>query len=188
MKLNNYTSSITLYRNALEAMLNFLTLKPGSPHVTVVDLVGGAPTFVNTDASATDLLIILQAFAGSEYPPAVLLNEGYPGLLGGASLAAAAEVTRQGGAQGIMINCVTLAVANKAVKALAETTTLPFGVYANAGRSQPSREGVIRQRHSDGNFVAAAREWITSGASLIGGCCGTTPNTIRALNRLLASP
>ncbi|MCH7520283.1 MAG: homocysteine S-methyltransferase family protein [Candidatus Marinimicrobia bacterium] len=144
---------------------------------------------LETHITLDEARIALEAAAPTGLPTLVsYLVNGELNLWGGASLAAAAEVARQGGAQGIMINCVTLAVANKAVKALAETTTLPFGVYANAGRSQPSREGVIRQRHSDGNFVAAAREWITSGASLIGGCCGTTPNTIRALNRLLASP
>ncbi len=69
----------------VNAMLKFLSLKP-APHITVVDLVGPGPTFVNTDVNATDLLIILKAFKGDLYPPKVLLDGGYPDLQGGESL------------------------------------------------------------------------------------------------------
>lgn len=106
-------------------------------------------------------------------------------LLGGASLPAAIAAAEGGGAQGVLINCVSLAVAHEAVQALAGATTLPFGVYANAGRTQPSREGIIHQTHSNEDFVAAARDWIAAGATMIGGCCGTTPETIRALAPLM---
>ena len=67
------------------AMIKFLTLKP-APHITVVDLVGPAPTFVNTDVTATDLLILLRAFMGELYPPFVLVDGGYPDLQNGESL------------------------------------------------------------------------------------------------------
>lgn len=144
---------------------------------------------LETHITLDEACIALKAAAHTGLPTLVsYLVDDRLNLWGGASLVAAAEAARQGGAQGILINCVTLAVAHKAVKALAEITTLPFGVYANAGRTQPSREGIIHQAHSDEDFVAAAREWIATGATMIGGCCGTTPDTIRALNRLLASP
>ncbi len=144
---------------------------------------------LETHITLDEARIALQAAAHTGLPTLVsYLVDDELNLWGGASLAAAAEVARAGGAQGILINCVTLAVARKAVEALAGTTTLPFGVYANAGRTQPTREGVIHQSHSDEEFVAAAREWIATGATMIGGCCGTTPDTIRGLSRLLASP
>nr|CAB3466444.1 unnamed protein product [Digitaria exilis] len=38
---------------------------------------------------------------------------------------------------------------------------------------------------SDGDFVSYVSEWCKDGASLIGGCCRTTPNTIRAIHRTL---
>jgi hypothetical protein len=66
-------------------MIKFLTLKP-APHITVVDLVGPAPTFVNMDVNATDLLIILKAFKGEPFPPVALLEDGYPDLQNGDSL------------------------------------------------------------------------------------------------------
>jgi homocysteine S-methyltransferase len=38
---------------------------------------------------------------------------------------------------------------------------------------------------TDGDFVSYVREWCKDGAALIGGCCRTTPNTIRAIFRTL---
>jgi hypothetical protein len=38
---------------------------------------------------------------------------------------------------------------------------------------------------SDGDFVSYVNEWCKDGAVLIGGCCRTTPNTIRAIHRTL---
>lgn len=35
------------------------------------------------------------------------------------------------------------------------------------------------------DFVSYVSRWHEAGASLIGGCCRTTPNTIRAISRAL---
>jgi hypothetical protein len=61
----------------VNAMIKFLTLKP-APHITVVDLVGSAPTFVNFDVNATDLQMMLGAFKGDPFPPPPLVADGYP--------------------------------------------------------------------------------------------------------------
>jgi homocysteine S-methyltransferase len=37
---------------------------------------------------------------------------------------------------------------------------------------------------ASGDFVAEAREWLAAGARIVGGCCGTTAEHIRALGRL----
>lgn len=38
---------------------------------------------------------------------------------------------------------------------------------------------------SDDDFVSYVSKWHEAGASLIGGCCRTTPNTIRAIAKAL---
>ncbi|ONM55155.1 Homocysteine S-methyltransferase 3 [Zea mays] len=50
---------------------------------------------------------------------------------------------------------------------------------SNMGASQEST-GV-----SDGDFVSYVNEWCIDGATLIGSCYRTTPNTIRAIHRTL---
>lgn len=61
----------------LFAMIRFLTLKP-APHVTVVDLIGSFPTFVNMDVNASDLQQMLKAFVGGPFPPLAMVFDGYP--------------------------------------------------------------------------------------------------------------
>lgn len=61
----------------VSAILKFLTLKP-APHITVLDLVGPSPTFLNMDVNASDLQQILIAFKGGLFPPIPLLVDGYP--------------------------------------------------------------------------------------------------------------
>ncbi len=56
---------------------------------------------------------------------------------------------------------------------------LPYCVYANAGHGEEC---------SPADLVAHARIWLAAGAGLVGGCCGTTPEHLRALAILLASP
>jgi S-methylmethionine-dependent homocysteine/selenocysteine methylase len=60
----------------------------------------------------------------------------------------------------------------------------PTGVYAETGYPEdPQRPGV--ERVSPEDYAAEAREWIASGAGIVGGCCGTTPEHIRALRELI---
>ncbi|UCD36662.1 MAG: homocysteine S-methyltransferase family protein [Fidelibacterota bacterium] len=106
-------------------------------------------------------------------------------LLGGTSLHEAVKTAEAEGAQGILINCVTLPVAKIGVEALTNMTSLPFGVYANAGCSQPSIDGKIEDCVSDTEFASAACEWVKAGARIVGGCCGTTPQTIALLRQEL---
>ncbi len=108
-------------------------------------------------------------------------------LWDGTPLPAAVQLAEHAGAHSVMINCVTLPVAAAAVEALASMARLPFGIYANAGRSQPSTEGVIEELLPDEEFVTAAAGWVAAGARFIGGCCGTTPATIKLLARRLAA-
>lgn len=55
---------------------------------------------------------------------------------------------------------------------------IPFAVYGNIGKPEV-REGRLRRDIDEAEYVAFAREWRRLGASIIGGCCGTTPEYIR---------
>jgi S-methylmethionine-dependent homocysteine/selenocysteine methylase len=60
----------------------------------------------------------------------------------------------------------------------------PFAVYANVGKPDV-REGKMTRDVDEEEYVAFAQEWKRLGASIIGGCCGTTPEYIRNLVRYL---
>ena len=58
----------------------------------------------------------------------------------------------------------------------------PLGAYPEIGDGTPQTPSPLRP---DG-LAAHARGWIASGARIIGGCCGTTPEHVRALAALRA--
>jgi 5-methyltetrahydrofolate--homocysteine methyltransferase len=69
---------------------------------------------------------------------------------------------------------------------------LPPGVrlcaQPNAGIPRPTATGIVYDAHPD-SFAADLAEMAAAGADLLGGCCGTDPDFIRATRaRLAASP
>lgn len=83
------------------------------------------------------------------------------------------------------VNCTAPQHVAPLLRAAAEATTQPFAAYPNSG------EGWDAARHewlpAEGTFDIAdhAGEWHDLGARLIGGCCRTTPETIRAIDAKL---
>ena len=80
-----------------------------------------------------------------------------------------------------------------ALRELKIYTSLPIGAYAHGGSIEDeigqapkiSREGQSYTNRLAGTvpeeYLAYAREWVACGATIIGGCCGTTPEHIRVL-------
>ncbi|UCH63103.1 MAG: homocysteine S-methyltransferase family protein [Fidelibacterota bacterium] len=141
---------------------------------------------IETHITLEETLIALAAAADTGLPVLVsYLIDSDLKLWGGVPLSEAVGAAEEKGARGIMVNCVTLPVAQKGVEALSKLTALPCGAYANAGRGQPTAEGIIEEFITDEEYAAAARGWLQLGARMIGGCCGTTPHTIAYLHRFL---
>ena len=64
-------------------------------------------------------------------------------------------------------------------------SSLPLMIQANAGLPE-TRDGRLVYQEGPDFFGAKARELADAGASIIGGCCGTTPAHIRALRAALS--
>lgn len=70
---------------------------------------------------------------------------------------------------------------------LAESTDLPLSALPNAGI--PARvHGRFHYPANEEYFARAARHFVERGASIVGGCCGTTPAHIAALTRAVSPP
>ncbi len=102
-------------------------------------------------------------------------------LYSGAPLSTAIRAAESAGASGVLVNCVTLPLANDAVVQLKAAAKLPYGIYANGGVSQPKIDGTITELRPVDEFLSAAGVWLEQGCTFIGGCCGTTPAVIAAL-------
>jgi methionine synthase / methylenetetrahydrofolate reductase (NADH) len=83
-------------------------------------------------------------------------------------------------------NCtVGPAALREVVRQLAVGCTLPITVQPNAG--MPRRLGrQLRYAHNTDYFAECARRFAADGATVVGGCCGTTPAHIRAVARAVA--
>jgi homocysteine S-methyltransferase len=101
--------------------------------------------------------------------------------LDGSSPAQAAALLTEWGADAIGVNCSTgPATVLTAIEAMRSATRLPIAAMPNAGLPR-AVEGRNIYLCSPEYMASFARKAIAAGAQLVGGCCGTTPNHIRAM-------
>jgi homocysteine S-methyltransferase len=101
--------------------------------------------------------------------------------LDGSSPAQAATLFTEWGAGAVGVNCSTgPATALTAIEAMRAATALPLAAMPNAGLPR-AVEGRNIYLCSPEYMAEFARSAIAAGAQIVGGCCGTTPNHIRAM-------
>ena len=100
-------------------------------------------------------------------------------------LAHRAEVLQALGVDAIGVNCSTGPdQLESVVRALHEMTDLPIVAKPNAGMPKILETGEAVYSMQADTFAAHMGQLVEAGASLIGGCCGTTPEYIGALRGL----
>ena len=101
--------------------------------------------------------------------------------LDGSSPQQAAALLTEWGAGAIGVNCSTgPSTVLTAIEAMRSSTTLPLAAMPNAGMPR-AIEGRNIYLCSPEYMASFARKAIAAGAQIVGGCCGTTPNHIRAM-------
>lgn len=147
-------------------------------------------------AGGVDLLVIETIVALNEGEQAILAaREVAPNLpvlamitvdedancLDGASPEAAAARLEAAGADAIGCNCSAgPATVLTAVERMSAVTSLPLAAMPNAGTPR-AVEGRNIYLCSPEYMASFARKFLKAGAQFVGGCCGTTPNHIRAI-------
>ncbi|RMF08321.1 MAG: homocysteine S-methyltransferase family protein [Candidatus Neomarinimicrobiota bacterium] len=81
----------------------------------------------------------------------------------------------------LLVNCVPLEVATKALRMLAEQSVPKFGAYPNLGCSPPEDDGHLTAIVPDSAFLDFVQEALSLGPRYLGACCGSTPRHIRLL-------
>jgi len=101
--------------------------------------------------------------------------------LDGASPAQAAALLTEWGADAVGVNCSTgPATVLTAAEAMRAATALPLAAMPNAGVPR-AVEGRNVYLCSPEYMASFARKAVAAGVQIVGGCCGTTPNHIRAM-------
>ncbi len=114
-------------------------------------------------------------------------------LRSGESVASLAPVLKAGGASAVLANC-SAPEAMAAALTIFRTFGLPFGAYAN-GFQQITKEFLkdsptvdvmhARPEMNPALYADFALRWVAMGATIIGGCCETTPAHIAEIARRL---
>ena len=97
----------------------------------------------------------------------------------------AAKVLEEAGADAVGANCSTGPMKMlPVIERMADAVILPIIAKPNAGVPQPGPNGTVKYDMSADEFAVSMAQLIEAGASLVGGCCGTTPDFIRKLSFL----
>ncbi|MFH1102647.1 MAG: homocysteine S-methyltransferase family protein [Pseudomonadota bacterium] len=104
----------------------------------------------------------------------------------GESISRAIPALDAAGADAVGVNC-TLGTKDMIdiTKEIREETQKPILIEPNAGKPV-NREGITYYEQTPQEFAGDAEKIVQAGADMIGGCCGTTPEFIRELSRVLS--
>lgn len=86
------------------------------------------------------------------------------------------------------LNCTAPQYASALLQRAAQATGKPLVVYPNRGETWNAATHAWEAGCDAVDFGAQARAWRSAGARLIGGCCRTTPEDIRAIRAALLRP
>ena len=97
-----------------------------------------------------------------------------------------AQTLADNGADAIGANCGELSPSQTAIvmSELRKATSLPLVAQPNAGKPRLEGEEAIFDMSPE-LFVQGIQECIDAGATIVGGCCGTTPEHIAAVAKML---
>jgi S-methylmethionine-dependent homocysteine/selenocysteine methylase len=116
-------------------------------------------------------------------------------LLGGETINDAVRAIAPLSPAGFSLNCISPRVIgpsiqklSSAVFSLAVASPVPLGVYANVGQAGADLDGEFLTDVDEDEYGSFARGWFRAGYTIIGGCCGTTPEYIRRIAAVLHSP
>ena len=90
------------------------------------------------------------------------------------------------GASAILVNCSPLSVGADLLKEMTDLDS-HIGCYANVGAPDPKKGWISQGESSAVAYAQAAATWIALGADIVGGCCGTGPDHIKAVAQLIGS-
>jgi len=92
------------------------------------------------------------------------------------------------GVRAVLVNCIPVHETLLFLEAIAGCG-VPVGAYANAGGLADGLGWDARTRSAAEAYADIAATWVAAGATLVGGCCGTSPVHVEALaNRFGNSP
>jgi S-methylmethionine-dependent homocysteine/selenocysteine methylase len=105
-------------------------------------------------------------------------------LFTGETLADAKAALEPLGVDAILVNCAPPDDCRAGLVEMTKVRSGAKGLYPHIGRFDPP-EWLFTDEYPPDRYASEAREWQSLGATIVGGCCGTTPDTIAAVVKAL---
>jgi len=137
---------------------------------------------MNSIAEAEAGLIALQSFELPIWVSFVMKDDEH--LLSGDLLLDALTLLQDHSVNTVLLNCNPLQRTEAAMILLTKNWTGKWGIYPNLGIGEPSPNGRITKYESMEKFTALMEKAIDLGASVVGACCGSTPEQIGELSKI----
>lgn len=137
---------------------------------------------MNSIAEAEAGLIALQSFELPIWVSFVMKDDEH--LLSGDLLLDALTLLQDHSVNTVLLNCNPLQRTEKVMILLTENWTGKWGIYPNLGIGEPSPNGRITKYESMEKFTALMEKAIDLGASVVGACCGSTPEQISEISKI----
>jgi homocysteine S-methyltransferase len=139
---------------------------------------------IETQNTIREAVTAARAAAQTRLPVLVSFVCGRDGrLLSGESLSAAVAAVLPLEPALLLVNCLPVDTVSLVLPELISAAgSRPVGVYANIGYADERGQWVNTDNIDPKIYARHAADWLLQGARLIGGCCGTTPAHITALN------
>jgi S-methylmethionine-dependent homocysteine/selenocysteine methylase len=162
-----------------------------APHVDLL--------LCETMSSAVEAKAAAHAACKTEIPVWVAwtLHEDHSGKLrSGETIAEAVADLSDLPVTGFLVNCCAPESITKAIPQLAKTGVKYIGGYANTFQPIPEDWTIDGKKETDGSldlrsdldpesYAGHVADWLSAGATVVGGCCGTRPAHIARLCKLL---
>lgn len=142
-----------------------------------------------TMINRSEISILIELLSDTDIPFMMSFTADDNGrLLDGTPLTSAVTEVLRASPLGLLLNCRTPETITRNLSSLTGLG-VAFGAYGNGAGEPGGPTGWTWDHtdHSDREYAAEAQKWVNIGARVIGGCCGTTPSTVRLLRKLKVS-
>lgn len=102
-------------------------------------------------------------------------------ILDGSGLEEAVGALESLGVDALLLNCFPAQAMDDAAKRLKGLTALPVGAYANMGIPDDVEGWEAKGVLTPEDYTTHVERWLDYGVRIVGGCCGTGPEHIRAI-------
>ena len=137
---------------------------------------------MNSMAETEAGLCVLKDANQSIWVSFVLKDENH--LLSGDRLADALHMLNNYKIEMVLLNCNPLDRTKRAVDNIVDNQIGSWGIYPNLGRGEPSPDGCIAKHESMEKYLSVVEHALKSGASVVGACCGSSPEHIVEIKKL----